>query len=69
MEQFIAEIEGYTVALGISPQNFLRKTINAPWGQWQKWKDGTSGPTLPTVDKLRIYMASHPVIETPEDAA
>ncbi len=69
MEKLILEIEAYCLARGISPQNLLRKVINAPWGQWQKWKDGTSSPTMLIADKLRDYMNANPVVETPEDAA
>ncbi|AGT07889.1 hypothetical protein JCM7686_0780 [Paracoccus aminophilus JCM 7686] len=68
MDQLIAEIEVYTAARGISPQNLLRKVINAPWGQWQKWKDGTSSPTMIIADKLRDFMVANPAVETPEDA-
>lgn len=69
MEQFIAEIEAYCAARGISPQNLLRKVINAPWGQWSKWKDGTSSPTMLIADKLRDYMVANAAIDAPEDAA
>lgn len=69
MEKFILEIEAYCVARGISPQNLLRKVINAPWRQWQKWKDGTSSPTMIIADKMRDYMDANPVVQTPEDAA
>ncbi|WP_145399597.1 hypothetical protein [Paracoccus sulfuroxidans] len=69
MEQFVAEIEAYCTARGISPQNLLRRAINAPWGQWQKWKDGKSSPTMLIADKLRQHMRTSACVETPEDAA
>ncbi|WP_232220975.1 hypothetical protein [Paracoccus sp. J39] len=69
MEQFIREIEAYTALHCISPQKLLREVIAAPWGQWQKWKDGTSSPTMRIVDKIRDHMAKHPASPTSEDAA
>ena len=69
MEQFIHEVEAYCLTRGISPQNLLRKAINAPWGQWRKWKDGTSSPTMIIADKLRDYMDANPAVEPPEDVA
>lgn len=59
MESLILEIEAYATRHGITPQKFLRDVIAAPWGQWQKWKDGTSSPTMRIVDKIRDYMAEN----------
>ena len=60
MERFVSEIETYVAALGVTPQKFLRDVIGAQWGQWQKWKDGTSSPTMRIADKIRDYMAENP---------
>ena len=60
MERFIAEIEVYANACGITPQALLRNVINAQWGQWQKWKDGKASPTLRIVDRIHDHMAANP---------
>jgi len=65
MERFIADIEAYTAACGITPQGLLRTVINAPWGQWQKWKDGKASPTLRIVDRIHAHMTANPPPSTP----
>lgn len=60
MERFIAEIQAYADACGITPPALLRTVINAQWGQWQKWKDGTASPTLRIVDRIHSHMAANP---------
>ena len=69
MERFISDVETYALACGISPQSLLRKTVNAQWGQWQKWKDGDASPTMRIVDQIYAHMAENPAPETSEDAA
>lgn len=70
MEQLILEIEAYVAARDITPQRFLRDVINAPWGQWQRWKDGLSSPTMRIADKIRAHMVANPAsFQTPEGAA
>lgn len=69
MERFISDVESYALACGISPQSLLRKTVNAQWGQWQKWKDGDASPTMRIVDQIYAHMAENPAPETSEDAA
>ncbi|WP_287882726.1 hypothetical protein [Paracoccus sp. (in: a-proteobacteria)] len=69
MEQFIREIEVWAARHDTSPQRILREVIDAPWGLWQKWKEGTSSPTMRTADKIRDHLAKHPASPTSEDAA
>lgn len=71
MEQLILEIEAHVAARGITPQRFLRDVINAPWGQWRRWKDGLSSPTMRIADKIRAHMAeeTYQQSKTPEGAA
>ncbi|SEN90322.1 hypothetical protein SAMN04489859_102153 [Paracoccus alcaliphilus] len=59
MEQFLADIEEYCTATATTPQRLLRASIGAGWGQWQKWKDGDSSPTMIVADRVRAYMAKH----------
>ena len=56
MEQLISDIEAYCARSGVSPQKLLREAINAQWGQWQKWKDGESSPTMKVADRIRKYI-------------
>lgn len=69
MERFISDVEAYAQAYGVTPQAFLRLVINAQWGQWQKWKDGDSSPTMRIADRIYAHMAKNPPPETSEDAA
>lgn len=69
MEQLIAEVEAYCAAAGTSPQRVLRAAIGASWGQWDRWKAGTSSPTMVVADRLRRWMAEHPPAAGQEDAA
>lgn len=59
MEQFLREIQEFSDLTGRSPQSILRASIDASWGQWQKWKDGDSSPTMIVADRVRAYMAEH----------
>jgi len=74
MEKLIQDIEDYHRRSGVKPQRLLRMAINAEWGRWQKWRDGSASPTLAIVDRLYAWMRDHPAsghaaIETSEDAA
>ena len=60
MEQLISEFEAYCAAAGIKPQKLLRDAYGAGWGVWDRWKAGTSSPTMQVVDRLRAYMSAHP---------
>lgn len=64
MERLIAEIEAYAAATDSTPPRFLRTVIGAGWGQWSKWKEGSSSPTVITADKIRAYMAANPPPQT-----
>lgn len=60
MDQFIREIEEFCAAAGIRPERLLRETINAQWGQWARWRDGKSSPTMIVADRIRRFMRENP---------
>ncbi|ATQ56182.1 hypothetical protein [Paracoccus yeei] len=60
MDQFIADLEAYTEAIGTTPQRFLRDFLNAEWGRWERWKARTAYPTARTMDRIRQFMAENP---------
>jgi hypothetical protein len=64
MEQLISEIENYCAKAGIAPQKLLRAVIGANWGQWGKWRDGSSSPTMAVADRIRAHIADDPSCET-----
>lgn len=70
MEQLIAEIEAYGANARTTPQKLLKQVVGANRGQWQKWKSGTSSPTMRVADRICEYSAEQPVQEPAEgDAA
>ncbi len=69
MDQLIEEVEAFCAATGWTPQRVLRAAIGASWGQWEKWKAGTSSPTLIVADRLRAWMEAHRPAGASEDAA
>ncbi len=69
MEQFISEIESYCAKVGIVPQKLLRAAIGASWGQWGKWKDGSSSPTMIVADRIRAHIAANPPDATSEQVS
>jgi len=69
MDQLIEEVEAFCAVAGWTPQRVLRAAIGASWGQWEKWKAGTSSPTLIVADRLRAWMEAHRPAGASEDAA
>ncbi|WP_295537613.1 hypothetical protein [uncultured Thioclava sp.] len=63
MEQLITEIEAYASRSGMKPQAVIRAAINAKWGAWDGWVSRSSSPTLVNADRIRAWMAAHPVDE------
>ncbi|MEQ3670680.1 XRE family transcriptional regulator [Pseudophaeobacter sp.] len=69
MEQFLKEIRAYAARFGVSPSTVIQKA-GVSGGKWRRWVDGTSSPTLHTVDRLRAYMAENPpAADQAEDVA
>ena len=60
MEQFIADVEAYTAAVGTTPPRFLRSLLNAEWGRWDSWKAGKAFPTARTMDRVRKHISENP---------
>ncbi|KEP68402.1 hypothetical protein DL1_11845 [Thioclava dalianensis] len=61
MEQLIIEIQTYAARANMKPQAVIRAAINAKWNAWDGWVARTSSPTLATADRIRAWMAAHPV--------
>lgn len=68
MEQFMAEVRAYAAAIGVLPTTIIQRADAGNGSTWAKWGAGGTA-THRTTDKVRSYMAEHPIPDNQEDAA
>lgn len=68
MEQFMAEVRAYAAAVGVLPTTIIQRADAGNGSTWGKW-EAAGTATHRTTDKVRSYMAAHPIPENQEDAA
>lgn len=64
MEEFIAEIEAFAAAAGMTPQIILRRSCGYSWDVWAAWKSRKSSPTMANADRIRAWMKDNPPLSS-----
>ncbi len=64
----MAEVRAYAAAVGVLPTTIIQRADAGNGSTWAKW-EAAGTATHRTTDKVRSYMAAHPISENQEDAA
>lgn len=64
----MAEVRAYATAIGVLPTTIIQRAGAGNGSTWTRWEAGSTA-THRTTDKVRSYIAAHPVQDAQRDAA